>query len=155
MTSNLWTKSITYDGRDSRIFEYGGFWFLDGTYSSTKFANETGNLASTNDLLANVTFTFPIPAIAFYYYGVPRKNGALYGICIDCEPNNMRFQDVDALDTLGNGLGPSVALFSKVFDTPEKHVIILRNQNDTRIVPKGNSQMTIDRFVLDVYRCGG
>ncbi|KAL0061502.1 hypothetical protein AAF712_011645 [Marasmius tenuissimus] len=155
MTSDLGTKSITYNDRDTRVFNYGGSWFQDGNYSSTQFANETGTLTSTNDPFANVTFTFPMPAIAFHYYGVPRSGGALYGICIDCEPNNMRFQDVDALDTLGNGLGPSVALFSKVFDTPEKHVIILRNQNDTRIVPKGNSQMTIDRFVLDVYRCGG
>ncbi|KAK1229296.1 hypothetical protein PQX77_007641, partial [Marasmius sp. AFHP31] len=43
-----------------------------------------------------------------------------------------------------------VLLFSKRFDTPAQHVVNLRNQNDTRGVPRGNSEITIDRFVLEV-----
>ena len=51
---------------------------------------------------------FPQQAVAFHYYGIPRSNGGLYGICIDCDPNDMRFETVDALDQSDNGQNPPV-----------------------------------------------
>ncbi|KAK1230196.1 hypothetical protein PQX77_006717 [Marasmius sp. AFHP31] len=151
MTSNTRTKIITYDDRNASALIYGGFWFLDaGTWNATN-VNKTGTLSSSNDPNATVTFEFPEPAIAFRYFGMRRSRGGLYGICIDCDPlDEPRFQAVDALNASDDGLNPPVALFSKVFDAPAKHVVILRNQNDTRIVPEGNSQITIDRFELEV-----
>ncbi|KAJ8084826.1 hypothetical protein PM082_003603 [Marasmius tenuissimus] len=151
MTSNLRIKTITFDDRNRSALNYGSFWFLDqGTWNATN-TKETGTLSSSNDPNANVTFDFPVPAIAFRYYGMRRSRGGLYGICIDCDSlDEPRFQNVDALNATDDGLNPPVVLFSKAFDTPAKHVIILRNQNDTRIVPGGNSQITIDRFELDV-----
>ncbi|KAK1229298.1 hypothetical protein PQX77_007643 [Marasmius sp. AFHP31] len=142
------TKNITYDDRNTSALTYGSFWFLDqGTWNASN-TGESGTLSSSNDPNASVTFK---PAIAFRYYGMRRSRGGLYSICIDCDSlDESRFQTVDALNASDDGLNPPVALFSKAFDTPAVHVIILKNQNDTRIVPGGNSQITIDRFELEV-----
>jgi len=43
-----------------------------------------------------------------------------------------------------------IVLFSKHFNTPGIHEIIIRNENDTRVIPGGNSQLTIDRIVLEI-----
>ncbi|KAK1229299.1 hypothetical protein PQX77_007644 [Marasmius sp. AFHP31] len=142
------TKNITYDDRNTTL-NYGGFWFHEGTWNASN-VDQSGTLSSSNDPNATVTFDFPVPAIAFHYFGIGRSRGGLYGICIDCDAENPRFQNVDGLNVSDNGRNPPVALFSKVFDTPAKHVMVLRNQNDTRRIPSGNSQMTIDRFVLEV-----
>ncbi|KAK1226067.1 hypothetical protein PQX77_010982 [Marasmius sp. AFHP31] len=99
---------------------------------------------------ANVTFDFPEPAIAFHYFGMRRSGGGLYEICIDCDPGEPSFQTIDALNATDDGKNPPVALFSQHFDIPAHHVVILRNQNDSRFVPGGKSQITIDRFVLEV-----
>ncbi|KAK1233812.1 hypothetical protein PQX77_003011 [Marasmius sp. AFHP31] len=151
MTSNLRTKNITYDDRDTNNLKYGGFWFLDGTWNASN-VGQTGTLSSSNDPDANITFTFPEPAIAFYLFGFRRSRGGLYGICIDCDVDKPNYQDIDALETTDNDntLNPPVALFLKRFETPAQHVVILRNENDTRIAPGGNSQIAIDRFVLEV-----
>ncbi|KAL0061521.1 hypothetical protein AAF712_011664 [Marasmius tenuissimus] len=149
MTSNLRTRNITYDDRDMVTLKYQGFWFHDGTWNASN-VGDSGTLSSSNDPLANITFNFPEPAIAFYFFGIQRLRGGLYGICIDCSPNNPRFQTVDGLSTSDDGQNPPTVLFSKRFDTSAQHVIILRNENDTRIVPGGNSQIAIDRFVLEV-----
>ncbi|KAL0061519.1 hypothetical protein AAF712_011662 [Marasmius tenuissimus] len=147
--ANLRTKNITYDDRDTNHLIYGPNWFHDGTWNASS-VGQTGTLTSSNDLNAVVTFTFPEPAIAFYYFGIFRSNGGFYGICIDCDPNEPNFQEIDAFNTTDDGKNPPVALFSKRFDTPAQHVVILRNQKDRRSKPKGNSQITIDRFVLEV-----
>ncbi|KAK1229297.1 hypothetical protein PQX77_007642 [Marasmius sp. AFHP31] len=151
MASNLRTKNVTYDDRDTNNLKYGPNWFQDGIWTASNVGQTpTGTLSGANNLDATVTFEFPMPAVAFYYFGMLRSKGGLYGICIDCNPNKPSFQDVDALDVGDDGKSPPVALFSKRFDTPAQHVVILRNQNDTRVVPEGNSQITIDRFVLEV-----
>ncbi|KAL0061524.1 hypothetical protein AAF712_011667 [Marasmius tenuissimus] len=148
MASNLRTKNITYDDRDMTDLKYQGFWFNTGTWNASN-VGQSGTLSSSNDPNANVTFNFPVPAVAFRYYGMLRSKGGFYGICIDCDPNQPNFQNIDAVNTTDDGKNPPVVLFSKTFDTPAQHVVILRNQHDTRN-PTGNSQITIDRFELDV-----
>ncbi|KAK1226782.1 hypothetical protein PQX77_010219, partial [Marasmius sp. AFHP31] len=149
MSSNVRTKNITYDDRDTVTLKYQGFWFHDGTFNASN-GGGTGTLSSTNDPFANITFNFPEPAVAFHFFGMLRSRGGLYGMCIDCDPNNPNFVNVDALDVSDDGKNPPVALFSRRFETAGQHVVILKNQNDTRIVPAGNSQLAIDRFVLEV-----
>ncbi|KAJ8084837.1 hypothetical protein PM082_003614 [Marasmius tenuissimus] len=152
MTSELRTKNITYDDRDTNNLKFGLSWFHDGIWNASSLnAGQTGTLSGSNDPNANVTFDFPIPAVAFHYFGMLCSTGGLYGICIDCDPNEPNFQDVDALKTAENNeTHLPVALFSRHFSTPAQHVIILKNKQDPRGVPTGNSQITIDRFVLEV-----
>ncbi|KAJ8084835.1 hypothetical protein PM082_003612 [Marasmius tenuissimus] len=148
MASNSRTKNITYDDRDTNL-KYGPNWYHPGTWNASS-VGQSGTLTSANDLDASVTFNFPEPAIAFYYFGIKRSSGGRYGICIDCDPNKPDFQTIDALNATDDGKNPPVVLFLKRFDIPGHHVVILRNQNDTRRDPKGKSQITIDRFVLEV-----
>ncbi|KDR69182.1 hypothetical protein GALMADRAFT_145587 [Galerina marginata CBS 339.88] len=136
----------TFDDRDTDHLRYQGGWFLTGSWNASN-VGESGTLSSTSDLNANVTFTFPTPAMAFYYYGIPRCCGGFYGICIDCDPNNPNFLPIDAVNTTDDGKNPPVVLFSMTFKTPGIHEIIIRNQNDTRF---GKSQITIDRIDLEV-----
>ncbi|KAK1226060.1 hypothetical protein PQX77_010975 [Marasmius sp. AFHP31] len=145
--SSTRSKNITFDDRDFRNILYENGWYNEGTWHSPQ---DSGTLSSAKDLNARLTFTFPQPAIAFYYYGIGRSYGGLYGICIDCDPNLMRFETVDGLNRTDNGQNPPVVLFSKTFNTPGTHVVVLTNRNDTRIFPSGNSQITVDRFVLEV-----
>jgi hypothetical protein len=49
-----------------------------------------------------------VPAIAFYYYGIPRCCGGLYGICIDCDPLNPNFIPIDAVNRTDDGKNPPV-----------------------------------------------
>ncbi|KAF9022629.1 hypothetical protein BDZ89DRAFT_1070573 [Hymenopellis radicata] len=139
-------KNLTYDDRDTDHLRYAGFWFNTGSYNASS-VGQTGTLSSTEDFNANVTFTFPEPANAFYYFGIPRCCGGLYAICIDCDPNAPIFIDIDAVNRTDDGKNPPVALFTKTFDDFGIHEIILKNQNDSRF---GKSQLTIDRFVLQV-----
>ncbi|KAK0199134.1 hypothetical protein F5146DRAFT_974009 [Armillaria mellea] len=137
----------TYDDRRTDVLKYAGYWFNTGTYNASS-VDDSGTLSSSNDPTANVTFVFPVPANAFYYYGIRRSLGGLYAICIDCDPNKPVFESIDAVNATDNGSNPPVILFSKSFEQPGIHEIILTNQNDTRF--KGNSQITLDRFVLQV-----
>ncbi|KAL0061516.1 hypothetical protein AAF712_011659 [Marasmius tenuissimus] len=151
MTSELRTKNITYDDRDTNNLKYGLSWFHDGIWNASNLnMDQIGTLSGSNDPNAYVTFNFPIPAIAFHYFGILRSRGGLYGICVDCDPNQPNLQDIDAFNITDDGQNPPVALFSKHFDTPAQHVVILKNKKDPRGVPAGNSQITIDRFVLEV-----
>src|ERR1700735_4179437 len=43
-----------------------------------------------------------------------------------------------------------IVLFSMRFNTPGIHEIIIRNENDTRVIPSGNSELTIDRIDLEI-----
>lgn len=142
-------KNQTFDDRDTDHLKYQGDWFLTGSYNATS-VGESGTLSSTKDLNANVTFTFPVPAIAFYYYGIGRCCGGLYGICIDCYPDRPNYTSIDALNQTDDGGNPPTVLFWMRFKTPGIHEIIIRNENDTRVVPSGNSQLTIDRIILEV-----
>ncbi|KAF8201504.1 hypothetical protein BJ912DRAFT_503621 [Pholiota molesta] len=140
----------TYDDRDTTVFKYQGAWSTGfGTWNASN-VGESGTLASTNDLNANVTFTFPVPAIAFYYYGILRSSGGSYGICVDCDPNKPVFTNVDGFNATDDGKNPPVVLFSQTFSTPGVHEIIMRNQADPRGTPVGNSQLTLDRIDLEV-----
>lgn len=139
--------NIVFDDRDTDHFRYAGKWFLQGSYNASS-TGETGTLSSTKDTTANVTFTFPTPAIAFEYWGIPRCCGGLYAICVDCDPVKPNFIPIDAVVPTDNGQNPPVVLFSKTFDKPGIHEIILTNQADPRF--GGNSQITLDRFELSV-----
>ncbi|KAK1230199.1 hypothetical protein PQX77_006720 [Marasmius sp. AFHP31] len=147
--ANLRTKNITYDDRDTKNLKYGPHWFLTGTWNASS-VGLTGTLSSSDNMSANVTFDFPEPAIAVHYFGMRRSSGGLYQICIDCDPGNPSFETIDALNATDDGKNPPVALFSRRFDTPAQHVVVLRNRNDTRLVPSKATQITIDRFVLEV-----
>lgn len=139
-------QNVSFDDRDTDHLKYSVGWFLTGSWNASS-VGETGTLSSANDLTANVTFTFPMPAVAFYYYGIPRCCGGYYAICVDCDPNNPIFTPIDAVNKSDNGQNPPVVLYSITFDQPGVHEIILTNQNDTRF---GKSQITIDRFDLQV-----
>jgi hypothetical protein len=49
-----------------------------------------------------------VPAIAFYYWGFKNSRGAQWGICIDCNPNNRTFIQIDGDDPTYNGDGRPV-----------------------------------------------
>ncbi|KIY48416.1 hypothetical protein FISHEDRAFT_73614 [Fistulina hepatica ATCC 64428] len=137
-------SNVTYDDRDHTVLDYEGYWFLTGTYNASS-VHETGTLSSTDVFGSNVTFVFPTPATAFFYYGIKRCCGGSYLICIDCDPNDMLWQTIDGVNRSDDGKNPPVVLYSKTFDTAGVHEVILKNQNDTRF---GASQMTLDRFVI-------
>ncbi|KAK1217109.1 hypothetical protein PQX77_020255 [Marasmius sp. AFHP31] len=146
--SNVRTKNITYNGQhDTDNFDYTGFWTRDASDGG----QITTGLWSTSDPEATVSFNFPVPAIAFHYFGFLRPKGGLFSVCIDCDPYSLRFATVtDATNTTGDGENTSGALFSRVFDTPGQHVVLMRSENNT-CNPAGNSsRLTIDRFVLEV-----
>ncbi|KAK0500790.1 hypothetical protein EDD18DRAFT_1145864 [Armillaria luteobubalina] len=139
--------NTTYDDRLTDVLEYAGPWFNTGTYNASS-VGDSGTLSSSNDPTANVTFVFPVPANAFYYYAIRRCCGGLYAICIDCDPNKPIFESIDAVNATDDGKNPPAILFSKTFDQPGIHEIILTNQKDPRF--NGSSQITLDRFVLQV-----
>ncbi|KAJ8084814.1 hypothetical protein PM082_003591 [Marasmius tenuissimus] len=149
MTSNPRMKTIVYDDRNT-LFSFGDLWLRNNVWNASN-TRKTGTLTSSNGTFANVSFNLPEPAIAFRYYGLRPSQGGLYRICIDCGAGGDRqFEIIDALNASSDGTNPPVILFSKTFDTPEKHDITLENLNDTRIVPEGFSEITLDRFELDV-----
>ncbi|KAJ3998168.1 hypothetical protein F5050DRAFT_1806209 [Lentinula boryana] len=138
----------TYDDRDTTDLHYAGGWESPqvGSWNASN-VGESGTLSSTEDIRANVTFIFPTPANAVYYYGIPRCCGGLYAVCVDCDPNNPIFEMIDAVNVTDDGKNPPVILWSKNFDGLGIHQILLTNQNDSRF---GHSQITIDRFELQI-----
>jgi len=137
----------TIDDRDTADLKYAGFWFLQGTWIASN-VGESGTLASSSDPNCNVTFTFPVPAVAFYYFGIPRCCGGRYQICVDCDPNNPQWNDIDAVNVTDDGKNPPIVLYSQRFDGPPGvHEVILQNRNDTRF---GKSQITLDQFFIEV-----
>ncbi|KAK0498990.1 hypothetical protein EDD18DRAFT_1460990 [Armillaria luteobubalina] len=128
-------------------------WTNNATYNASH-TGETRTLSFTKDPTGNVTFIFPEAANAFYYYGIRPCCGGLYAICIDCDFDSPtgRYESIDAINAINiseDGRNPPVVLYSKTFDTPGVHKVTLSNQQDTRF-PGGNSQLTVDRFVLQV-----
>ncbi|THU88081.1 hypothetical protein K435DRAFT_969648 [Dendrothele bispora CBS 962.96] len=162
-----------FDSRDTGDLKYSSDWFLAGFWNTR---TDSGTLSSTNSPSASVSFTFPgkykvywaalailcphihpstEPARAFFYYGMKRSNGGLYHICIDgCGTGSLDSVDIDALDLFDNGQNPPTLLYSFTFDDFGTHQILLTNRNDTRTVPSGNSQITLDRFELEVQDPG-
>ncbi|KAK7464436.1 hypothetical protein VKT23_006604 [Stygiomarasmius scandens] len=143
-------KNVSFDDRDRAHLKYSNNWFFTGSWNASDAPGDpTGTQTSSDGLDANVTFTFPQPANAFYYYAFKRSGGGLYAICIDCDPNNPNFEKIDALGP-DDGKEAPVLLFSKTFGDFGVHEIILTNQNDTRRNPAGTSQITVDRFEIQV-----
>ncbi|KAJ3915537.1 hypothetical protein F5877DRAFT_81769 [Lentinula edodes] len=101
----------------------------------------------TSEQMSHSFFQVP-PANAVYYYGLPRCCGALYAICVDCLSSKAPiFETIDAVNVTDVGDSPPIVLWSKTFDTPGIHEILLTDQNDSRF---GRSQITIDRFELQI-----
>ncbi|KAF9559487.1 hypothetical protein CPC08DRAFT_763248, partial [Agrocybe pediades] len=148
MSTEVGVRNLSYDDRDP-LLKYQGSWFLNfqGIYNASS-VHLMGTLSVTNDSSPNVTFTFPEAVVAFYYYGIERSLGANYSICVDCDPNNRIFVNIDGVNRTDDGRNPPVVLFSTTFPTPGVHEIILRNEQDSRF--NGNSQMTIDKFDLEI-----
>ncbi|KAK0438863.1 uncharacterized protein EV420DRAFT_1585001 [Desarmillaria tabescens] len=126
------------------VFKYTGSWNYDDYNASS--VNQIGTLTWTDDLTANVTFTFPVKANAFYYYSIPRCCGGLYAICIDCDLGNPKFEIIDAVRAGADSESPPDILYTKSFDQLGIHEIILKNQYDSR----GPSQLTVDKFVFQI-----
>ncbi|KJA27409.1 hypothetical protein HYPSUDRAFT_934050 [Hypholoma sublateritium FD-334 SS-4] len=143
-------SDMIYDDTDPAFIYQptNGDWFA-GTWNASS-VGQSGTLHTTNDLTANVTFTFPVAAIGFSYFGIQRSHGGLYGICIDCTPGAPNFITVDAFNATDNGANPPVSLYNQTFSTPGVHQIIIQNMADPRGTPAGNSQLTIDRIELFV-----
>ncbi|KAK0219641.1 hypothetical protein EDD85DRAFT_1028761 [Armillaria nabsnona] len=143
-------RNITYDDRETDFLKYVGAWINNGDYNASNVPGDTGTFSYTKDPAGNVTFIFPESANAFYYYGFVRCCGGLYAICIDCDFDSptSNFEPIDAVtNRTDDGKNPPVVLYSKTFDTPGVHKIILTNQKDTRF-QGGNSQLAVDRFVI-------
>ncbi|KAJ7285743.1 hypothetical protein C8J57DRAFT_646526 [Mycena rebaudengoi] len=138
--------NVTFDDRDS-TFIYSDGWFRAGTYNATS-VHDTGTLSSSSITNVSVTFVFPTPATAFYYYGIKRCCGGSYLICVDCDPNNRQFVTINAVDPTDGGQNPPVVLYSQQFSQAGVHEVILQNQPDPAF--NGNSQITLDRFELTV-----
>ncbi|KAL1756205.1 hypothetical protein FB107DRAFT_290321 [Schizophyllum commune] len=141
-------KNITYDDRDTTNIHYNEYWFITGSYNASS-VGETGTLSSSLSPDAALTFTFPEPATGFYYYGMLRSGGGLYLICIDCDPNDRLWVQIDAHNASDDGRNPPALLYSKTWDNPGVHEVILQNTNDTRF-NRYNTQITLDRFILTV-----
>ncbi|KAL1665512.1 hypothetical protein GGF50DRAFT_126328 [Schizophyllum commune] len=141
-------KNITYDDRDTTNIRYNEYWFITGSYNATS-VGETGTLSSSLSPDAALTFTFPEPATGFYYYGMLRSGGGLYLICIDCDPNDRLWDQIDAHSASDDGHNPPSLLYSKTWENPGVHEVILQNTNDTRF-GRINTQITLDRFILTV-----
>ncbi|KAF7338224.1 hypothetical protein MVEN_02047600 [Mycena venus] len=145
-------QNVTIDDRDP-ILNYSPGWFRTGTYNASSIG-QTGTLASSSITAGvNVTFVFPklsdvAPATEFFYFGVKRCCGGSYLICIDCDPNDRQFETINAVDPLDNGKNPPVVLYSRKFDDAGVHEVILANHPDPAF--NGNSQITLDKFLLTV-----
>ncbi|KAK7040141.1 hypothetical protein VNI00_009947 [Paramarasmius palmivorus] len=140
-------RNLTFDDRDTQHLQYSGSWLRTGTYNATN-TGQTGTLAVANKQ-AMVTFDFPVLANGFFYYGIRRSGPGLYAICIDCNPEDQHFEDIDARNSTDNGRNPPVLLYHRWFETPGQHTVILKNQRDPR-VKNDISQLTLDRFELQV-----
>ncbi|KAJ3774022.1 hypothetical protein FB446DRAFT_844314 [Lentinula raphanica] len=144
--------NLTFDDRDTTDLHYAGGWPQNAIWNASN-VGETGTFSYSNNDSANVTFIFPTPANAVYYYGFQRCCGGLYAICVDCDTNNPIFEMIDAVNTTDDGKNPptkhnQIILWSKNFDKPGIHEILLTNQEDFRF--GGFSEITIDRFELQV-----
>ncbi|KAF9476253.1 hypothetical protein BDN70DRAFT_882687 [Pholiota conissans] len=142
------TQQLTYDSSDTSVFVYTGSWLVDGQWASSN--GESGTLATSNDPNGYVTFKFPSAAVSFTYYGIKRSRGGLYGVCTDCDINSSSFGTIDAFDASDNGQNPPIALYSTSWAQPGVHTVIIKNEADSRGTPTGNSQLTLDRVVIDV-----
>jgi hypothetical protein len=120
-------RNITIDNTNKKVINYDNSWFF-GSYNATNVSpSHSGTLASTDALSATLNFTFPrtcraniniqmVPycscdeelAYAFYYFGMRRSQGGLYGICVDCfPPPNVRqpvtWMTIDAVNSTDDG----------------------------------------------------
>ncbi|THV06450.1 hypothetical protein K435DRAFT_479079 [Dendrothele bispora CBS 962.96] len=138
-------QNQSFDVQDSDL-RFEGPW-----NASSVPGSPTGTLKSSNDRMARVTFTFPTPANAFYYYGMSGPQGGQYAICIDCDPNKPEFK-YNTSHPQDNGDGLPLLLFSQTFTDFRVHEVILENRNNTRGAASGNSQITIDRFEIQVEK---
>ena len=56
-----------------------------------------------------------VAAIGFFYYGIKRSQGGLYGICIDCTPGAPNFIPVDAFNASATSVSLPVRTAILVF----------------------------------------
>ncbi|KAF7761646.1 hypothetical protein Agabi119p4_9638 [Agaricus bisporus var. burnettii] len=92
--------------------------------------------------------TFPLKAIAFFYYGLKKAN-TRFAICIDCDPNDRHFEIVYAANHSDNGRNPPVLLYSHRFSSPGVHEVIIRNDRDPD-TPFNHLQFTVDRIEIEI-----
>ncbi|KAF5356874.1 hypothetical protein D9756_006869 [Leucocoprinus leucothites] len=135
-------------------FSWNGNWTHNRPWGRPNVPNGSGTYSVSNfrnSPYANVTFTFPVPGVAFHYFGLKRNAGGRYGICVDCNPNKDRFDTVDGLnETDTDESNPPVLLHSQRFNgKPAKHTVTLWNLPDSRVLGSG-SEITVDRFLIEV-----
>ncbi|KAF9451003.1 hypothetical protein P691DRAFT_773487 [Macrolepiota fuliginosa MF-IS2] len=144
-------RNQTYDDSDAS-FRYGGaYWHVEYWNVSTAVAGGKYHFSNAADAI--VTFQFPVPAIAFHYYGLLRqdKNPGINKICADCNPNT-NGTEINTGDSTGNvdPVNPQpILLYSERFDTAGIHTITLWNIPDPSISGAG-SRISLDRFELEV-----
>ncbi|KAF5362759.1 hypothetical protein D9758_011684 [Tetrapyrgos nigripes] len=140
-------QNLTF-GDGSSLLQYVGVWQA-GTWG------DNGTLHLTNEPFATVTLTFPVPANAFYFYGMKRSDGAKYVACIDespCDPANPNSLPIDAFDPLANNFSndPPVLLFSHEFDDFAVHEVTIMNLEDPRNPNHENSVVEVGSFEIQV-----
>ncbi|PPQ76916.1 hypothetical protein CVT24_008930, partial [Panaeolus cyanescens] len=101
-------QNRTFDDRDSHLI-YQGHWNLQGTWDAPGIGHGTISSTSYETQPANVTFTFPEPAVAFFFYGLQTEMGGMYGICVDCDPNNPNWESIDAFNPDAFGQSPPLS----------------------------------------------
>ncbi|KAK7464409.1 hypothetical protein VKT23_006576 [Stygiomarasmius scandens] len=144
MNTSISFRNLTFDDRDGPL-NFTDDWAQSFWKSSD---GQRGTFTWAGDLNATMTFTIPVLANAFYYYGLKRSKGGLYAICVDCDPEHPQFLEVDAFDPSDKGDSPPVLLFYQIFDDFKFHDIILENRLDYRT--KTTSQINVDRFEIQV-----
>ncbi|KAF5348339.1 hypothetical protein D9758_010891 [Tetrapyrgos nigripes] len=128
MSTGLRNQSF---GDGSSSLKYSGLW-QRGTWG------ESGTVQITIEPFATASFTFPVPANAFYYYGMKRPDGAKYVVYIDgpipCDPRSPNALPIDAFDPSANVFSndPPVLIFSYEFKDFAVHDITLMNLEDPR-----------------------
>ncbi|KAJ7905595.1 hypothetical protein B0H14DRAFT_3542630 [Mycena olivaceomarginata] len=133
-------QNVTYDDRDP-ILDYSSGWSRSGTFNASSTAKPHNWWVLSYVRIA-------APATEFFYFGVKRCCGGSYLICIDCDPDDRQFETINAVDTSDDGRTPPVVLYSRKFDEAGVHEVILMNQPDLAF--GGNSQITLDKFLLTV-----
>ncbi|KZP00723.1 hypothetical protein CALVIDRAFT_552454 [Calocera viscosa TUFC12733] len=150
-------QTLMIDDTDPGIdYEPSGEWELDSgaavaaldAYNSTfHFTSLSGNTSdpSSGVAQATATWTFPVAASGFVWYGFQRSDAGLYQICFDCDGNNPIQATVDALNTTSTGSDPPIVLYSTSLDMGI-HTVLISNLFDSRHGSYG--QITIDAFGL-------
>ncbi|KAM5538198.1 hypothetical protein V8D89_008085 [Ganoderma adspersum] len=121
-----------------RVAEFTG----SGTVDKFAFANNPGE---------EIIVQLPQNVTALSYQGFRAKGGALYLVCLDCDPDVdsiPKWFTVDAHDESDDGTQPPDTLFNFTVDPTQAHILRVINLEDDRF--NDTSQITFDSLILSL-----